>query len=315
MEYGTSSIFLSQGYRGWSTENQIPTSPIHSPDLVLKMTDPLDALPYEVWVWCITFAIDGRKDGPLELLAVSSRWAGVLLDTPSLWNQIYIENGEDEIARICTFLYLSRGCSLHVDIMTGLPSLDSLQLIVDHVSRVSTISIRPSAADTVTAFDMQQWEDAAIHILGRLSNGPFAVKDSCCFGISLRENQELYYCVFLMQFTMGNIVKSTDTQDSTTSARLPATTYPERWDECITRCVCSLVEEISLNIAEGTLAFPQIPTPTPEPIRLIHWPSLLSIVRHDNSSYPCEIALKYSLSATSWCNCNCHFILYQVARG
>jgi hypothetical protein len=242
----------------------------HSPDLVLKMTDPLDALPYEIWIWCMTFAVDGRKDGPLELLAVSRRWAGVLLDTPSLWNQIYIENGEDEMARIATFLRLSRGCSLHVDIMTALPNLDSVQLIVDHISRVSTISIRPSAADTVTALDMQLWEEAASRILGRLSNGPVAVKDSSCFGISLRENQELYYCVVLMRFTMENTVKGTNMQDSITCDGLPAITYPETWEERITRCAFSFIEELSLNIAKGTLAFPWTRTPTPESNRLIH---------------------------------------------
>jgi hypothetical protein len=212
------------------------------------MTNTLDALPYEIWIRCMAFAIDGRRDGPLELLAVSRRWAKVLLDTPSLWNQIYIENGEDEITRVYTFLYLSGGCSLHVDIMTALPNLESLQLIVDHVSRVSTISIRPSVADTVTALDMRRWEQTASRILGRLSDSPLAVKDSSCFGICLRENQELYYCVVLMQFTMGNTVNSTNMQGSITSAGLPATTYPETWEECITRCARSFVEELSLNI-------------------------------------------------------------------
>jgi hypothetical protein len=149
----------------------------------------------------MTFAIDGRKDGPLEFLGVSRRWGSVLLDTPSLWNQIYVENGEDEIARISTFLHLSGGCSLHVDIMTALPTMDSLALIANHISRVTTVSIRPSLADTVTASHMEQWKRAASRILEVLSNGLLDVKDASCFGISLRENNELYYCIILEEKT------------------------------------------------------------------------------------------------------------------
>ena len=206
------------------------------------MVDPLDALPYELWIWCIEFAIDGRKAGPLELLSVSKRWDIVLLDTPSLWAQIYVENGEDEIARISTFLYLSRKCSLHVDIMTALPMLDSLELIADHLSRISTISIRPSVADTVTALHMQRWEQAAARILGRLSDSPSDVKDTSCFGISLRENQDLYYCIVLMQFTTGNTANSSNVQGSIDSGEIPALAYPQTWEECITRYACSLFE-------------------------------------------------------------------------
>jgi hypothetical protein len=64
------------------------------------MPDPLDALPYEIWIWCISLSIDGRLAGPLELLAVSRRWDGLLLNTPSLWSQIYIQNREDEMVFI-----------------------------------------------------------------------------------------------------------------------------------------------------------------------------------------------------------------------
>jgi hypothetical protein len=145
----------------------------------------------------------------------------------------YVDNGEDEIARISTFLYLSRKCSLHVDIMTALPMLDGLELIGDHVSRISTISIRPSVADTVTALHMQRWEQAAARILGRLSNSPSDVKDASCFGISLRENQDLYYCIVLMQFTTGNTANSSNMIDS---SEIPVLGYPQTWEECITRC-------------------------------------------------------------------------------
>jgi hypothetical protein len=206
------------------------------------MPDPLVVLPIELCTWFISFAIDGLDAGPLELLMVSRRWTRLLLNTPSLWSHIYVQNGEDEMARISTFLYFSRGCSLHVDVMTTLPTMDSLHLIANHISRVATISIRPSFADTVTALYMEQWKRAASRIMEVLSNGPLDLKDASCFGISLRGNNEMYYCIVFIQFTMGNIENSTDMQGVVTSAGLPAM-YPQTWEERIIRCACSLIDE------------------------------------------------------------------------
>jgi hypothetical protein len=199
------------------------------------MPDPLDALPYEVWIWCITLSINGRHAGPLELLGVSRRWGRLLLDTPSLWNQIYIQNGEDEVARISTFLHLSKKCSLHVDILTPVPTKDSLHLIAKNISRVTTLSIRPGQLDTVTALRMEQWKQATSHVLAMLSQGRASdVKSASCFGISVRENGQLYHYVILMQFAMatGN---AADKQNYITSAGLPIMVNSGVWEECIAR--------------------------------------------------------------------------------
>jgi hypothetical protein len=204
-----------------------------------QMPDPLVVLPTELCTWFIAFAIDGVDAGPLELLLISRRWARLLLNTPSLWSQIYIQNGEDEMTRISTFLHFSRGCSLHVDIMTALPAMDSLQLIANHISRVSTITLRPSVSDTDTASHMEWWKDAASRILGRLSDGPLHVKDTSCFGISLRENDELYYCIILMQFTIGHTVNGTTHKQASATSVGFATAY-QLWKEHVTRCAFSL---------------------------------------------------------------------------
>jgi hypothetical protein len=207
------------------------------------MPDPLVVLPYELWLLCISFAIGGRLSGPLELLMVSSPWATLLLNSPSLWTQIYIQNGEDEMARIATFLYFSKRRSLHVDIMTVLPTIASLQLIAEDISRVATISIRPGELDNNAAFPAEQWKEAASNILSTLFNGrlPPDVEDNPCFGISFRENDQWYYHVILMQFTAAVIITSGHDQNGTIFANLSNTeTCFRRWEEYIARCASVL---------------------------------------------------------------------------
>jgi hypothetical protein len=202
------------------------------------MPDPLAALPYEIWTMCIAFAIGGQQAGPLELLMVSTRWATLLADTPSLWTQIYIQNGEDEMARIATFLYFSKRRSLHVDIMTVLPTIANLQLIAENISRVATVSIRPSASDSNTVFPMEQWKRAASNILSTLFNGrlPPDLQDDSCFGIGFWESGQWCYRVILMQFTTAVMVTSSE-QNGIISAKLPDTrTHFRRWEEHVRRC-------------------------------------------------------------------------------
>jgi hypothetical protein len=198
------------------------------------MPDPIKALPYELWIFCIELAIDGQWAGPLDLLMVSARWEKLLMETPSLWTQIYIQNGDDEKARISTFMHLSKGCSLHVDIMTPLRAMDTLQLIADKVSRVGTISIRPGASETCTVFKMGQWKQAASSILGRLSSGllPTDLKYFSCFGISLKEDVGSYYYIILMQFTRETAARI-DGQNRIISAKLPVTAYSRLWEDYI----------------------------------------------------------------------------------
>jgi hypothetical protein len=201
------------------------------------MPDPLDVLPYEAWLGCILFAIDGREEGPRELLGVSRRWDQQLLDTPSFWRQIYVKNGENETARISTFLHFSKGCSLHVDILTTPLNLGGLKSITNHSSRVARISIRPGASDVITAFHMETWEKSASYILAMLGNGRLPPDVTCtsCFGISLRENNQLHYRTFLMQCTLANPVNHTDTQNHIPSAGFPDTACLQLWEKRVSR--------------------------------------------------------------------------------
>jgi hypothetical protein len=187
----------------------------------------------------MALATSGRQAGPLELLTVSTGWQRLLLDTPSLWSQIYIQNGQDEMAQISTFLYLSKGHSLHLDIMGVLPNTECLQPIAENISRVKTISIRPGGSDTTTTLHMGQWKQAASCILAKLANGvvPSDIKYASCFGYSLTENGQLYYSTILMQFTMATPVATAKTQNNDVSAILSAAAYSRIWEEYIARCV------------------------------------------------------------------------------
>jgi hypothetical protein len=158
------------------------------------------------------FAIAGRVAGPLEFIMVSQDWGDALLDSPFLWTQIYIQNGEDEIARISIFLLLSRQCQLHVDVMTVLPTVDSLQLVAEHISRVRMISIRPGPSDTFTALHAKQWRRAAAYVLENLSNGMQLcdAESPECFGVTIWGDEMLHYHVILMQFTVAARVAGID---------------------------------------------------------------------------------------------------------
>lgn len=133
------------------------------------------------------------------------RWQTLLLSSPSLWNEIYVENGEDELAKVVIFLKLSKRMSLHLYIATVLPNTDSLKLIADDNSRVATVSIRPgSMKDGYIALRMEQWNQAASYIMAVLFYGVLqpSIMHSTCIGIILPENGHLYYHVVLLEFTM-----------------------------------------------------------------------------------------------------------------
>ena len=206
----------------------------------------LDALPYELWTSCIAFAVDGKEAGPLPLLLVSKRWERLLFETPALWTQIHIQNGEDELARICTFLHFSKECPLHLEIMTPLPNMDYLQPVAMHISRVATISIRPGLSDRDTPLHMEQWKRVASPILAKLSNGilPPDVKDTSCSGVSLRHDNQLYYCVLLMQFEMAQTIASIDKPDSNTIIE----PLEAAWEVHVERCVFAAHWQSNLSV-------------------------------------------------------------------
>lgn len=108
-------------------------------NLPVNRTDPLDRLPYDLWVKCICFATYNMADGPLPLLAVSRRWQANLLETPQVWTYIEISNSEDEELRIHTFLYLSGQCLFDVRIILPVINLKILSFIKEASTRVRAI--------------------------------------------------------------------------------------------------------------------------------------------------------------------------------
>jgi hypothetical protein len=82
--------------------------------------DPLIRLPYKTWLQCLSLAIyksveellrHNFADGPLPYLAVSPNWSETILTSPALWTQIIAENGEDEEARLHTFLLVCQSAA------------------------------------------------------------------------------------------------------------------------------------------------------------------------------------------------------------
>jgi hypothetical protein len=186
----------------------------------------------ELWSWCIQLAIDGQRAGPLEFMMVSRRWQSTLLDSPVLWTRIYLHNEEDEMALVSTFLHLSKKSPLHMEILTVLQTTSSLELIAEHSSRIRTISIRPGASSTITTLYTEQWKRAASFTMTSLLNGllPSDVKYASCFGNTFHDNDQWYYSVILMHFTMETRVHvHTDSPNMQRSICL--------WEEHIARCV------------------------------------------------------------------------------
>lgn len=105
----------------------------------ITMTDPLDRLPYDLWVKCICLATYNVADGPLLLLAVSQRWQANVLETPEVWTYIEINNSVDEDVRIHTFCHLSGQCLFDVRIILPLINLKALSLIKEAGTRLRTI--------------------------------------------------------------------------------------------------------------------------------------------------------------------------------
>src|SRR5277367_2452164 len=103
-----------------------------------KTRDPLIRLPYETWLQCLSLAIYDSTDGPLPYLAVSPNWSETILGSPALWTQIIIDNGEDEEARLHTFLHLSASQVLDVKCTENVP-VQSLQLLAHHRTRIECL--------------------------------------------------------------------------------------------------------------------------------------------------------------------------------
>lgn len=101
------------------------------------MPDPLERLPYELWVDCLYFASIGSSDGPLPYLAVSSKWSQSLIVEPTLWTTVHVNDKEDAAARIHAFLHLSGGRLLDIVIHDAV--LEHFELIMPHAQRIRAL--------------------------------------------------------------------------------------------------------------------------------------------------------------------------------
>lgn len=101
--------------------------------LPTNLNDPLNYLPYEVWVECLHLAISDEPTGPLSLLEVSSNWMKKITTSPELWSRIYIDNGEDQLARAETFLTLSE--PVRIDLVVEASDELQLKLFKDIINR------------------------------------------------------------------------------------------------------------------------------------------------------------------------------------
>jgi hypothetical protein len=105
-----------------------------------KTKDPLIRLPYEPWLQCLSLATRDSAEGPLPYLAVSNHWSEAILSSPTLWTQIVINNGEDEEARLHTFLHLS--ASLLLDVVCAVDGhVQSLQLLAQSRMKIRSLVV------------------------------------------------------------------------------------------------------------------------------------------------------------------------------
>jgi hypothetical protein len=96
-------------------------------------------LTYDIWHECIRLAATQTVGGPLSYLAVSSRWAESIIDSPLLWTTITFDGGEDEEARIHTFSHLSQDLPLYLIYIYSSDGKTIERFINNHRLRIRSI--------------------------------------------------------------------------------------------------------------------------------------------------------------------------------
>jgi hypothetical protein len=130
--------------------------------------DPLIRLPYETWLQCLSLAADDSADGPLPYLTVSTHWSETILSSPALWTQIIIDNGEDEEARLHTFLHLSGSQLLDVVCVGEIP-IQSLQLLTQSRMRIRSLVVYRSTEDRSMTISVLLWRSLGNQNMRRLA--------------------------------------------------------------------------------------------------------------------------------------------------
>jgi hypothetical protein len=150
-----------------------------------RTRDPLICLPYETWLQCLSLAIQDSAAGPLPYLAVSPQWSENILSSPTLWNRIIIDNGEDEEARLHTFLHLSSSQLLGVECPGDFP-VQWMQLLIQHRTRIRSLVVHSEQYTTIPA---QLWSALGHPKMRRLAFRPWNPADAMAHAlISARPN-------------------------------------------------------------------------------------------------------------------------------
>ncbi|KIM27392.1 hypothetical protein M408DRAFT_169513 [Serendipita vermifera MAFF 305830] len=115
--------------------------------------------PVEIWTQCIFEACQGPNYMAelLDLTMVSKRWSKILMNTPTLWGHINInELNEDSEATIALFLYLSGESRLRLTISIPLSSYwyTISKLLLPHNTRIRTIALISNEDE----FHMPGWQ-------------------------------------------------------------------------------------------------------------------------------------------------------------
>ncbi|KIM24209.1 hypothetical protein M408DRAFT_242779 [Serendipita vermifera MAFF 305830] len=174
----------------------------------VPLLDPSSVLPYEIWIRCVSFVIQDVPTGPLELLTVSKSWYTLFINSPLLWTDVFFENSEDELARVWTFLHLSRDSPLHIHIRTMIPSNESLGLLYPHRPRIRVISIMPGYHIKIPTSPTYwgQWRRSTSYILMTFFDELMPSDVENTYAGSLRGPQGEYYVSFI-QLTLRHPVK------------------------------------------------------------------------------------------------------------
>ncbi|KIM23554.1 hypothetical protein M408DRAFT_27779 [Serendipita vermifera MAFF 305830] len=135
--------------------------------------DPVEVLPFEIFIGCIQLALPvperGYTTSLLQLTMVSTRWSQAIMSTPTLWAVISVNNDDaDSLAMITTSLQLSRDTmiSLMVRIPLGDEWNEASEVILPHSNRIQRIiTLSPSASDPFTFMNFNPVNQGYINIL------------------------------------------------------------------------------------------------------------------------------------------------------
>lgn len=112
----------------------------------------VEALPLEIWARCIAEACHGEHymTSLLAFTTVSKTWSYYIVNTPSLWANIHVNDADgDSMATIAAFLHLSGSVQLSLTIRVPLSrNWDAVvTILIPHRDRIRDITIQSDYED------------------------------------------------------------------------------------------------------------------------------------------------------------------------